>query len=386
MNDIMRPSPQPKPRAPLPAPQPSKPQPEPNKSLDVSSPSNGIKIEKPKKRSLKWLWISLLVLLVLLVGAAGAAYWWYNDNLQAKSDSSEHIRVKVESGDSADHVAQELENKGIIRSALAMTVYMRLNGKTNVKTGEYLFEPNQTPQEIVGWLLEGRIDTFKVTLIPGNTLAKIKNRLIQYGYKAADIDAAFAAHYDSPLLADKPASVSLEGYIYPDTYFVTSDTTVQQLLAITFAEFEKQLDKGNYRAQLAAMNFTLHQGLTLASIIEKEVGSNTDRRQVAQVFEKRLHDGMALGSDVTYIYAASLMGVEPSSTLDSPYNTRKYQGLPPGPIANFSISALEAVIKPATGSYLYFVAGDDGNTYFAYTLAEHQQNIAKYCHKLCSSN
>lgn len=378
MNDIMRPTPQPKPR----------PQPKPAEApIALPTPQTGeLQIEKPKKRSFKWLWIGLLVLVVLLVAGAGAAYWWYNDNLQAKSDSSEHIRVRVESGDSADHVAQDLENKGIIRSALAMTVYMRLNNKTNVKTGSYLLEPNQTPQEIVDWLIDGRVDTFKVTIIPGKTLVGIKAGLVKAGYKEAEIDTAFATHYDNKLFADKPPATSLEGYIYPDTYFVTSDTTVQQLLSMTFDQFEKQLEEGKYREQLAAVGFNTYQGITLASIIEKEVGHSTDRRQVAQVFEKRLHDGIMLGSDVTYIYAASLTGAEPSSQLDSPYNTRKYKGLPPGPIANFSLSALDAVVRPASGSYLYFVAGDDGNTYFAYTLAEHQANVSKYCHKLCSSN
>ncbi len=346
--------------------------------------ANAPNAEPRKRRSLKWLWVSLLILLVLLIAAAGAAYWWYNDNLRPRSDSSEHINFKVDSGASVDTVASLLEQKGLVRSSLAVIIYMKLNDATNIKSGVYMFAPNQTPQEIVAWLIDGKVNTFKITIIPGNTLAKIKKSLIAAGYDKGEIDQAFKATYKHPLFTDKPPGTSLEGYIYPDTYLVTSDTTVKQLLILSFDEFEKQLLKNKIREQLASINFTLHQGVTLASIIEKEVSHDQDRRQVAQVFEKRLHDGMMLGSDVTYIYAAGLLGVKPSSSVDSPYNTRKYMGLPPGPIANFSMSALNAVIRPASGSYLYFVAGDDGNTYFAYTLAEHEANINKYCHELCS--
>ena len=368
----------------LPAGPPAKPPVVPQEPINLPTPHQPPLEPKPKKRRLKWILIALLTVVVAVGVAVAAAYFWYNDNLKPKSDSSAHIQFKVESGASADAVATKLEQSGLVRSSLAVLIYMKLNGATNVKSGSYMFAPNQTPQEIVDWLNQGRVDTFKVTIIPGNALAKVRKALIAVGYSSREVDDAFAATYNHPLFAGKPPHTSLEGYIYPDTYFVTSDTSVKQLLRLSFDEFEKQIEQNKIREQLAAMHFTLHQGITLASIIEKEVSHTQDRRQVAQVFEKRLHDGMMLGSDVTYIYAASLLGVQPTSSLDSPYNTRKYKGLPPGPISNFSMSALDAVVHPASGSYLYFVAGDDGNTYFAYTLAEHQANVNKYCHELCS--
>jgi UPF0755 protein len=263
-------------------------------------------------------------------------------------------------------------------------VYMKFNKLTNLKTGNYVFMPNQSPQEIVDWLNEGRVDTVKVTILPGQTLTKIKDKLIKDGYSAEAIDAAFAQSYaEHPLFAGKPAGTSLEGYIFPETYFVSSDTTVEQLLTITFDEFEKQIQNSDLRAALAAQNLTLYQGITLASIIEKEVAGK-DQRQVSQVFHKRLDSGMPLGADATYKYAAMLMQIAPTADIDSPYNTRIHNGLPPGPIANFQIAALEAAANPADGSYLYFVSGDDGNNYFAHTLAEHEANISKYCKKLCA--
>jgi len=127
----------------------------------------------------------------------------------------------------------------------------------------------------------------------------------------------------------------------------------------------------------------LYQGITLASIIQREVSGTKDQSQVAQVFYSRLAQGTPLGSDVTYQYAAKKLGVTPSPSLDSPYNTRKYAGLPPGPIATPGLSALQAVATPAPGDYLYFLSGDDNVTYFARTDAEHEANIQNHCHKKC---
>ena len=337
------------------------------------------------RRWVKWALIILAFLVVAAAVALFAGYSWYQDALKPRSDSSETIKVTVESGETPDMVATKLEQKGVIKSALATQLYIKLNAKGNIKAGSYLLSPNQSPSEILQWLNDGRVDTFKVTIIPGETLAEIKQQLQKYEYSTAEIDVAFSRQYSHPLLADKPAGASLEGYIYPETYFVTSDTTVEQLLGAAFDEFEEQITSNNLRAALAQHNFTLFQGITLASIVEKEVTNESDQRQVAQVFETRLKQGMALGSDVTYHYAASLLGVAPNPDLDSPYNTRKVGGLPPGPIANFHIGALKAVASPAAGDYLFFVAGDDGVTHFAHTNQEHEANVQKYCKKLCST-
>jgi UPF0755 protein len=235
----------------------------------------------------------------------------------------------------------------------------------------------------VAQIVAGKVDTFNVTILPGKTLADIKQLLIRDGFVARDIDAAFAQQYSSPLLASKPAGVNLEGYIFPDTYQITSETTVPELLEQTFSTFYSRLQAAGLPQALVAKGFTLHQAITLASIIEQEASNSADRRQIAQVFEKRLASDMVLGSDVTFIYAAKQLGVAPSPTLDSPYNTRITKGLPPGAIGNFGLDAIAAVANPAPGDYLYFVAGDDGTVHYANTEAEHEANVAKYCSKLC---
>lgn len=337
------------------------------------------------KRSSRKKWIlGIVAAVVLVIVALGAgALWWYNDALQPKSSTYQRTRVAIDPGTTPDQIAQKLQDKGVIKNALAFQILVKQNGNQPLQAGNYLFSPTQSAREVLTWLVDGKVDAMNVTILPGQTLAQIKQTLIKDGFAAADIDAAFAKTYDHPLLANKPAGVNLEGYIYPETYQISSDTTVEQLLTRTFDEFYAQIQANNLVPQLAAQGFNLHQAITLASIIQMEVSNDIDRRQVAQVFEKRLKDGISLGSDVTYIYAANLTGQTASPDLDSPYNTRKNKGLPPGAIANFTLSSLQAVANPAAGDYLFFVAGEDGKTYFARTDAEHAENVKKYCGQLC---
>jgi UPF0755 protein len=139
------------------------------------------------------------------------------------------------------------------------------------------------------------------------------------------------------------------------------------------------------RSAFAAQGLSAYQGIILASIVEKEVSKPSDRAQVAQVFLSRLKQDMMLGSDVTAYYGAIVAGKEPSVTYDSAYNTRIHKGLPAGPISNVSENSLQAIASPAGTDWLYFVAGDDGNTYFSKTLEEHEALTQQHCHALCSA-
>jgi UPF0755 protein len=342
------------------------------------------KVKTPGRK--KW-WIlgGVIALIVIIIAFCVGALWWYNDALQPKSASNQRVRVVIETGSTPEQIAKTLEEKGVIKSSLAFQFLIKQSGdRDKLQAGKYLFTPTQSSREVLDWLVERKVDVFNLTILPGQTLADIKQKLEKDGFAAADVEAAFTRKYSHPLLADKPDSVNLEGYIYPDTYQISSETTAEQLLTMTFDTFYKHIQDEGLQAKLTAHGFNMHQGVTLASIVEKEVSNSTDRRQVAQVFEKRLGDGMALGSDVTYVYGANLVGQTPRPDFDSPYNTRIQKGLPPGAIANFTMDALEAVADPAPGDYLFFVAGDDGTTHFAHTNAEHDANVKKYCTKLCS--
>ena len=341
-----------------------------------------------KKKLKKPLIVTLAVMLTLAVLAA-AAVLWYSWSLSPHGGQESTQRVAVASGDGLSSIGDDLEKRGLIRSSVAFQIYGRLHGDyRDIKAGGYIISNNQSVKTILDMLTRGEHGTFRVTILPGMTLKQladpsVENSLADQGYSQHEIEQAFDATYRSKLLADKPAGASLEGYIYPETYQVSADETLQDVFERTFDELYSKLQRDGLLERFSAQGLTLHQAITLASIVQKEVSNETDQKQVAQVFLKRYKESMVLGSDVTFIYAAEQDGVTPTVDYDSPYNTRKYPWLPPGPIANMNYSALRAVANPAEGDFLYFVAGDDGHTYFSRTEAEHDAAVAAHCHVLC---
>jgi len=211
----------------------------------------------------------------------------------------------------------------------------------------------------------------------GYRLTQIEVAAASLGISTADFKAALAAPHAQSFLSDKPDDVDLEGYLFPDSYQIEPGTTANALVNMMLDNFGRRVGP-DYVQAYAAEGLTLHQGLTLASIVEREVSNPADRPIVAQIFLKRYKAGQLLGSDVTAQYAASLLGVPFNINLDSHYNTRRYPGLPPGPICNPGLGSMDAVAHPAATDYAYFLTGKDGKTYFAKTYAEHQQNIAKH--------
>jgi UPF0755 protein len=343
-------------------------------------------LEKPKRRlGKKFIWWIIGIIVLVGILAVAGAYMWYKAELRPVSDTTaEKVRVQIIEGSSPSDIGKLLEEKHIIRSQLAFDFYTRFsNTKSKLQAGAYNLASSESTEEIVTHLVSGNTDDFSITFLPGATLAEDREVLIKAGYSADEVDVALGETYDHPLLADKPASADLEGYIYGETYSFPSTATVSEILVRTFDQFYSVVEKDNLIAGFEQQGLNLYQGITLASIIQREVPHASDQKQVAQVFFKRLAMGMELGSDVTYQYAAKKMGVTPSPNLDSPYNTRRYAGLPPGPIAVPGETALEAVAAPAVGDYLYFLSGDDDITYFARTNDEHEANIRDHCKIKC---
>lgn len=338
---------------------------------------------EPRKssRMLWWVLVSLLVMVLVLLGAAGS--YLRNISPVDKNDGARHL-VVFQAGAGAGEIASILKEKDIIRDRTAFRAYVELTGvKSQLQAGMYKFSRSQSVAQIVEDLVQGKTDAFNVTILPGMTLPQIRKTLERAGFESDDIEAAFMKKYDHPLLASKPAGVNLEGYIFPETYQIDTATTVESLIVRSFDQFYMVLKENSLPEKLSAKKLTLHAAITLASIIQKEVKDSEDQRKVAQVFLKRLDMDIELGSDVTFMYAADLLGVPESVNLDSPYNTRRYKGLPPGAISNFNISAMQALADPANTDYLYFVAGDDGTTYFSKTVDEHEAYTKKYCTTLC---
>ena len=356
--------------------------------LPIETPASPFVVQKTHKtkRTKKIVLFSLLGLVMTVLILLAGGWLWYQTQLSAVgSNKSEFIKVTIEQGNGPKMIGQLLEDKGVIRSQQAFSFYTRFTKTQNkLQAGVYRLSPSETTPEIVAHLTEGTVDTYKITFLPGATLAQNKEVLIKAGYPTSEIDAAFSASYDSPLFASKPASSDLEGYIYGETYNFSSNATVKDVLTRTFAQYEQVIEEHDLVAKFQSHGLTLYQGITLASIIQRE-SVKGDEAQIAQVFYSRLAIDMPLGSDVTYQYIADKTGVARDTNLDSPYNTRRYAGLPPGPIAVPGLAALESVADPASGDYLFFLSGDDHITYYAHTLAEHEANIANHCKVKCST-
>lgn len=354
---------------------------------DPSKPLTSVSLSPAKKSpSLKKrLWLIIGSAVLLLVVAAVGVIVWYNYQLGAPgSKDSPSVRLVIASGASPDKIATQLQDQGVIRSATAFDIYTRLGGvRDKLQAGSYNLSPSQSTPDIVTHLTSGKSDEFNLTFLPGGTVSAAKVGLERAGYSKAEIDAAFAKTYDHPIFEGKPSSADLEGYIYGETYNFNSDATVEQILVRTFDQFYSVVKNNDLVAKFKAQGLSLYQGITLASIIQREVPTAGDQKQVAQVFYLRLATNMTLGSDVTYQYIADKLGVPRDPRLDSPYNTRRYPGLPPGPIATPGLGALQAVANPTPGDYLFFLSGDDNKTYFARTNAEHEANVRDHCQSKC---
>lgn len=342
--------------------------------------------ERPRSRFPRIALIITGLLLVALLVTIGVIRHKYYDSLKPVSASQRSQLVTIELGETASEIASTLKTSGLIRETWAFEWYVRNNNlRDKLQAGSYYIRPNQSVQEIATILTQGKVATDLVTILPGQRLDQIKQSLINNGFEASAVEAALdpSQYKDHPALSDKPAGASLEGYLYPESFQKNTDTSPSTIIKASLDEMQKRLTP-DVRAGFVKKGLTVHQGVILASIVEQEVSNTNDKAKVAQVFFKRLRINMQLGSDPTAFYGAIINGKKPSVAYDSPYNTRIHPGFPPGPISNVSESSLKAVANPASTDFLYFVAGDDGKTYFSNTLEEHEALTAAHCKKLCS--
>lgn len=342
------------------------------------------------KARTKRRWPLVALILVLVVTAVGitavvVVRHTYQENLKPVSKSENQVEVTIPTGSTVTEISSKLKKAGLIRESWAFEWYVRSHDlRDKLKAGTYSFAPSQSIPDIADTLAQGKVATNLVTILPGKRLDQIRAALINSGFKPSDVDEALKPenYANHPALVDKPAGASLEGYLYPESFQKTAETSPKQIVRASLDEMQKRLTP-ELRAGIAKQGLSVHEGIILASIIEKEVDNAADRPIVAQVFLRRLKGGMKLESNVTAIYGAIVAGKTPSLTFDSPYNTYVHAGLPVGPISNEAVSALQAVANPTNTEYLYFVAGDDGKTYFSSSLAEHEQLVRDHCHEKC---
>jgi UPF0755 protein len=326
------------------------------------------------------LLLSLLV--VLTVAAAGA---WFVRDLQRPYkayDGTEQF-VVIPPGSSQTAMARRLKEAGVVRSETTFraAVWMRGAGR-RLQAGEYRFDRPMSAAEVVDKIRRGDVFVQTVTFREGLTIRQMSELYESRGLgQAADFaEAARNAALIEPL---DPQARDLEGYLFPDTYSLPRGTTAAQLVERMVASFQKAMTV-ELREQAAARGFSVRQLVTLASLVEKETARPDERPIVSAVYHNRLEIKMALYCDPTVIFALERAGrytgnlTREDLQFDSPYNTYRYAGLPPGPIAAPGRASLEAAANPAAVSYLYFVSRNDGSHVFANTLEEHNRNVYEY--------
>lgn len=342
-----------------------------------------------RNRASRWprrvIYTAILVLLLAGVGVAVVRHV-YSSNLRPVSTSTQQKVVVVKSGASVSEIGSLLYRQGLIRQVWAFERYVR-NARlgSKLQAGTYKLAPSQSVEQIVNDIVSGHVAVDLITILPGQRIDQVKKAFIDAKFSSGDVDTAFepSQYAGSPALADKPSGASLEGFLYPDSYQKDASTNPKVIIEQSLSEMETRLTPAR-RAAFAAQGLSVFQAVTLASIVEREVESPDDRAQAAQVFLKRMAQGVPLESDVTVLYGAVNAGVQPTLDYDSAYNTFTHKGLPVGPISNVTESSLEAVAYPAATDWMFFVAGDDGKTYFSRTLEEHEALVKQYCRKLCA--
>jgi UPF0755 protein len=351
------------------------------------------KVKKHSSHRLRKFLIALL-LVAAVIGASAlfVVRRIYTENLRAVTPGVHtQVVVAIPSGSSLNEIAQILKTKNVIRADWAFKQYVRSHELGDkLKAGTYRLYSDETTATIANDLVAGKVAVDLFTILPGQRIDQVRKAFIDAGFKEADVDKALDAnsYTGHAALVDKPSGAGLEGYLYPDSFQRTADTSPSTIVTQSLDEMASYLT-ADLRSAYAAQNLSTYQAITLASIVEREVASQEDRATAAQVFLTRIKQGMRLQSDVTVIYGMALAGEDTSivdTSFASPYNTFLHDGVPVGPISNVTKSGLQAVAHPSPTDYLYFVAGDGsdyGKTYFSKTIAEHNAAVAAHC-KSCS--
>jgi UPF0755 protein len=322
------------------------------------------------------------LLITLLALGAGGTYGYSQLTKTYQGYANEKI-LKISNGMGVDAIGKKLAQEGLIQKPWMFRLIYSLFGRgKTLKAGMYRFDRPMTPREILEKLIQGEFEVVSITFPEGLTIAQMAQIFQSKGMGSAE--SFVQAAQGGELIHDlDPDATSLEGYLFPDTYYIspqTSPDTLQQLMLERF----RQVFRPEWQAQLELEGLSVHRMVTLASLIEKETDRDEERSMVSAVFHNRLQQGMRLQCDPTVIYGLSIEekfdGNLTKNTLkaDSPYNTYVHEGLPPGPIASPGQASLEAAMHPASVSYLFFVSRNDGSHAFSTDYKEHVKNVDRF--------
>lgn len=327
--------------------------------------------------------LAVLLLLVIAAAMAGASFLYGRMQTPYRGYAEAAQYVDIPPGLGTGAIGERLVAAGIVRDALSFRAALWVSGDARrLQAGAYRFDRPMTAREVVSKIARGDVDRLSITFPEGLTIAEMSKIFESSGLGPAVAFVAAAREVTIRQPTDS-AAVDLEGYLFPDTYAVPRHIDASQLVRLMVQQFGKVVTD-DLRAQARAHGWTVRQMVTLASIVEKETSRPEERQIVAGVYANRLRIGMALQCDPTVIYALQRADRYTGNlrrddlAFDSPYNTYRYAGLPPGPIASPGRTSLEAAARPAEHDYLYFVSRNDGSHAFARTLDEHNRNVREF--------
>lgn len=358
--------------------------PKPAKAARPAGPRGG-RGGKGKGRGREVL-AGLGILLLLLAVPLGMGVWsWWKLQRPFQGYEGAERTVEIEPGLGAQAILERLQGEGVLADAGLARVYLvYVMGDPPIKAGEYVFRGEMTTPAVLGKLVRGEVTSRAVTLVEGLALEDIARHLADQGFGRRE--ALLDLMRSPELVADlDPDAQDLEGYLFPETYRFTRAATETEIVGTLVKTFRTRYDR-EVRPLLAARprQGGVRELVTLASIVEKEARVAGERPLIAAVYQNRLERGIGLGADPTVIYALKRLGRWDGNIrredlrVDSPYNTYRYAGLPPGPICSPGLASLKAAAEPAEVPYLYFVSRNDGTHVFSETLAEHSRNVERW--------
>jgi UPF0755 protein len=327
--------------------------------------------------------VLFIVLAVLAAGAAAAGGYvlWTRMQQPFQGFTGEQF-VEIPQGAGSRAIARRLTDAGIVPDEWTFRAALRWSGRgRELQAGEYRFAAAASPLEIVERIARGDVYTVAITFPEGLTIDEMAEIFAMRELGSAS-DFRTAARDTSAVAALDPAARDLEGYLFPETYPVSRRSDAATLVKAMVERFKVVYEEVSAGRDTGGLS--VRQVVTLASLVEKETARAEERPVVAAVYRNRLDIGMGMQADPTVIYALRLTGKYDGNirrrdlSIDSPYNTYRYRGLPPGPIAAPGRAALEAALGPANVEYLYFVSRNDGSHVFAETLREHNANVQRF--------
>jgi len=341
------------------------------------------------KTGRKKLYFVITAIIILCVTVfAGGWLWLSNEMHRPVSHTATQKTITIETGASTSSIIARLHGEGVLQNALPVKLWMRMVDRgVNLKSGDYRFKSPISPLQVINQMIRGEIATRQFTIPEGFNqydIARILSGLQGLKQHPMTSENVLDLLKDVSLIADlDPSARTLEGYLFPDTYEYSASTTREQLVEMMVKRF-RQIYTPELQQRAAELGMTTRQVVALASLIEKEAKVDSEREMISSVFHRRWKTGVPLACDPTVIYAALIEGkyrgkiYQSDLDRDSAYNTYKYAGLPPGPIASPGQRSLQAALNPAQTDYLYFVVDvtkKDGSHTFSASSADHENAV-----------